>query len=111
MNGLLGALTSALNSGNLASAITAAGNLHSALGTSNATKAQIMMLTMQYEMAQAKSPMDVTTMTMVCQSLVQMIPQLPSEDAALVQELGTPAIELSPASAADVIARIQQSLH
>jgi hypothetical protein len=110
MGGLFNALTSAINSGSAASAISALGNLQTALGTSNATKQQVGMLTLQYEMAQGKSPPDLVTMAMVCQSLVGLIPQLPKQDAALVQELGTPAVEANPAAAAQAIAAIQQSL-
>lgn len=110
MGGLLNALTGAINSGSVTNAISALGNLQNVLKTSDAVKQQVAMLTMQYEMAQAKTPMDLVTMSMVCQSLVALIPQLPASDGPLIQELGTPAIEGNPSSAADVIGRIQSSL-
>jgi hypothetical protein len=110
MGGLFSALTNAINSGSATSALTALGNLQTVLGTSNAVKSQVGLLTLQYEMAQAKTPPDLVTMSMVCQSLVGLIPSLPKQDAADIQELGTPAIEENPAAAAGVIAQIQQSL-
>jgi hypothetical protein len=113
--GLFNGLSSAISSGNVANALSAATSLKSMLGTSNAVKQQIGMLTLQYEMNQPQSgqqptPAQTTAMTQVVQSLVGLVPSLPAADGPLIQELGTPAIEANPAVAADVIGKIQQSL-
>ena len=70
IGGIFGGLSAAISSGNVTNALAAAANLKSMLGTSDATKQQVGMLTMQYEMAQAKTPEDLVTMTAVLQSLV-----------------------------------------
>lgn len=108
--GLFSGLSSAISSGNVTNALAAATSLKTMLGTSDATKQQVGMLTMQYEMAQAKTPEDLVTMTAVLQSLVGLVPSLPASDGPLIQQLGTPAVEQNPAAAAAVIAQIQQSL-
>jgi len=108
--GLFSGLSSAISSGNVTNALSSLASMKSMLGTSDATKQQIGMLTMQYEMAQAKTPIDLVTMTSVLQSLVGLVPSLPASDGPLIQQLGTPAVEENPAAAASVIAQIQQSL-
>lgn len=115
MNGFLSMLNAAISSGNLTAAATAAGNITGMFKNKTDLQRQVGMLTLQYELNQPQSggaptPQQSMNMTEVCQSLVALIPQLPAADAALVQELGTPAIEANPAAATDVIGRIQASI-
>ena len=108
-------LTSAINAGNISGGLSALANLKSMIGVSDATKQQVAMLTLQFEMNQpqggaAPTPAQSMAMTQVCQSLVALIPSLPAADGPLIQELGTPAIQANPATAAGIIGQIQQSL-
>lgn len=105
---LFSGLQTALSSGNVVSALTAATNLQAALGTSTATVTQAQMYLTNYQVAQAKSPPDMMGMAMAVQGLTGMTNALPTGDAPLVQELGQ--LMTSAPQAADVIARIQASL-
>lgn len=111
IGGLFNSLSSALTANNLGNAITAASALQGALGTSVATVQQAQIYLNQYQVAQASNnPQSIPMMTAAVSGLTAMVGALPAGDAALVAELGNPAIMANPGQAADVIGRIQASL-